>query len=290
LNCNIRLRQLAQNTNNVILLDVYNLIIDPTSATGAAQAGMLENTAFPVHFSQKGGRTIGAALTTILQRVLNNGFTFATCSGLDAYDASNNPTPNNVFTNGNLLTATGGTILGGSGAITNSGIAAGVTVATFGSVTLATASVVADSTGFGNAQQLVGTPGAANDLMRVLTDASKATSATLVTAGDWYVAGCYLVTSGLAGQNILLGCELRVLMTANGSTTTNIRDKYTTQSSATYVSQTDYADYFETPPFQIPSGVTALSIDLQLKFAAAGTPVTMQVSRIYISKTTRSLT
>lgn len=266
---------LARSLKNVYLIDEHALGVDPTSATGSALSGYLvaDNT----HFTPKFAKIIGGKLQTILDSI---NVTISPCpaSALDAYHATNNPLSTQPFPTPTLITTTGGT--NGSTTPITGTVAANLTVYAsggFGSASVA-ASVVTGpwGNGLGNAQQLVGAPTANNDLLRITTRASESVVAGLVTAGQRRKGVCHVRVTGLTGQNVLQSLLMYVVFTnSEGTFSTRIVDQ-NWSGTAAQITQSDIDMDLESGDFIVPAGVTSLYIDIQLKFAAAGTAVTMQ--------------
>lgn len=281
------IREQANSFNNVFLFDEWRILADPSSATGATVDGYLDSGG--IHFVDRGSQLLATSLTTLYDKIYgqNNMGTVFNVSALDGYDASNNPTPDNLWDNVNLLTQTGGNVLGGGVAGT---IAADMTVGTTGGIVggAATAAFAA-VTGLGFCQRLTATPTAASDTMQIYTNAGQVALAGRMTAGEWYVMGCHLRITGLTGQSITGSIESRVKI--NDGTNTAIALACLSPSgfatASKYQTQADISLWVESPPFPYPAGISISTIALenQITFLAAGTAVVMEVSSPYLTKT-----
>jgi hypothetical protein len=69
-----------------------------------------------------------------------------------------------------------------------------------------------------------------------------------------------------------------VFTTSEGTFNSRITD-HNWSGLASRIWQTDFEMDMETPEFVVPAGVTSIYSDFQLKFAAAGTAVTLQASQ-----------
>ncbi|CAB4188109.1 SGNH hydrolase-type esterase domain containing protein [uncultured Caudovirales phage] len=279
------LQEYAGTQSNVYFLDSYGAIADPASLVGLARSGYMDSSS---HYTQRGARAVGVLLQTIYTKIFGGMSSNATVSGLDGFNATNNPLADNIFANPNFLTATGGNV--GSGTITGA-IAAGVTLRLTGNGTFILSglcSVPAASGGIGNCQQFKATPAANGDVMRLTTEQVASSVGLRMTAGEWRTAGWRVKTSGISAGNPVLSClEFRLVIVSTGGTTTIVRDLSfgTRPTSSTEAEQVDYDQILQTPPFQVPVGVTSCYLNLELQFLAAGTEITLEVSQPTLTKT-----
>lgn len=267
---NKRILRLPKEIPGVRVVDAFGALVDPSSATAAALTGVLSDG---IHLSSKGGRLVGALLQTEIDAVVQSADPLPK-SGIDGYHATNNPSSSNLVANPILLTTTGGIVVAPVTGTAASGFQLQVT----GSIATAVASVVADSAGYGNAQRIVVTPAAANDAMRIIVS----NVVSRATAGRKYKAMCKVKTSGLTGQSVLSYLTMYAYIVTPAETTLSVQEHQWAGGSANTVQQADYDTTFETQPFVLPSGATSLYFEVQLKFIAAGSPVTIDVSRLSI--------
>jgi len=274
--------ELVRSMPGVYLIDEHQIGADPASATGSKRTGyeVSDNT----HFTPLYAKLIGAKLQAILDTI-NPSVSPCPTSALDAYDATNNATSTQPFPTPTLITTSGGT--NGSGAtITATAIAANLTCYASGgfgagSVT-ATVGTGAWGNGVGNYQQLVASPTADNDLLRITTRAAESTVAGLVTAGQRRKGVAHVRVTGLTGQAVLQSLLMYVVFTtAEGTFSTRVVDHNWggASNTAAQITQADIDMDLESGDFIVPAGVTSLYIDLQLKFDAAGTAVTFQAGQ-----------
>lgn len=267
-------RDLPLRYKNVDVRDDFARVVSPSSAIAAARSGWLPDN---IHTGPLAGRVAGQDTESVLSRISAPRNTACPVSDLDGYDATNNPNADNPFDNPLLLVASGGVNGGTIGTVT--AIAQGLTCYATG-FTSVTANVVSAPDGIGNAQSLVGTPAASGNLLRVTTRQQEAAVAGRVAAGDWYKGVAKVRATGLTGQAVFLRCPLIVVMTTSEGTFTRVYDYNSPATTAAQQNQDDFTIELETPPFQVPAGVTALYIDIQFTAAAAGTPVTFLAWRI----------
>lgn len=260
------------------LVDEHAIVVDPTNALGNAQSGYLQ--ADNTIFTSKASRAIAAALQPIVTNIFGSKFS-GPASAMDGYNVTNNPSAKNVFDNPTLQTATGGTA--GSTAVT--GIIAGSMRCDAGggfAVGAAVASVVAASSGFGNAQRLVASPTAAADTLQITTRASEAAVAGRMTAGSKYKAVGRVRVAGITGQAVVRNIIHSVVFTNAEGTFSRIIDHNWASTAVGDYTQTDFAQTFETPEFTCPTGCTSVYLASKITFGAAGTAVTFELSEVGI--------
>jgi hypothetical protein len=272
-----RIRNLQKTLKNSALVDEHAMGVDPASSTGSARAGYLatDNT----HFTPVFAKLIGARVQSILDSRYGRAPSPCPASAMDAYNVTTNPSSTQPFPNPTLATATGGT----AGTGTTGTAASGITTFATGAGT-PVASVVAAANGIGNAQRLVGTPAAYNDLMRCTTRASETIVAGLLIPGKRYKAVGRLRVTGLTGQAVLQSFAVFVVFTTTegtfGSRAGDFNWSAASGVAAAQQNQVDSETEFETPDFPWPAGVTSAYIDPQVKFAAAAaSPVTVEFSQ-----------
>lgn len=273
-------RSLARQLN-CYLIDEHQIGVDPTSATGSKRSGyqVADNT----HFTPLYAKLIGAKLQAILDTI-NASVSPCPTSALDAYDATNNPSSTQPFPTPTLITTSGGT--NGSTTPITGTVAANLTVYAsggFGAGSV-TASVVTGAwgNGVGNAQQLVGSPTASGDLLRITTRAAESTVAGRLTAGERRKGVAHVRVTGLTGQGVLQSLLMYVVFTtAEGTFSSRIVDQ-NWSGTAAQITQADVDMDLETGEFVVPAGVTSMYLDIQLKFIASGTAVTMQAGQFAI--------
>ena len=264
------LRTIPAQVQGVEICDDWRILIDPVSATGNALSGTLRPD--NLHFTAKAGQLIATTASIGLQAAYDRivqSTPQAPSSLIESYNASNNPSGDDAWGNGMLQTATGGSLgTGITGAVAQS-----LQTSIVGLGGSAVASVVAAT--YGNAQRLVGTPAALNDQMQIKTTDLSAR----VTAGEWRKAVFHMKTSGIPANANLKSICLIVQMTYGGVTVSQVRARYSAQSSASLFPQVDLDDDIESEPFLIPTGLTALTVIAQMNFGAAGSAVTWDVSQ-----------
>lgn len=267
---NKQILMIPKEIGGVRVVDAFGLLVDPTSATGAALTGVLSDGK---HLSSKGGRLVGEAMQSEIDLMIQSTDPLPK-SGIDGYHATNNPNSSNLVANPLMLTTTGGTVV----APVTGAAASGWQLQAVGGIVSAVASVVSDASGYGNAQRVVATPSASGDAVRFIT--SNVVSRAI--PGRKYKAMCRVKTSGLTGQSVLSYMTMYVYVGIPQETTLPIQEHQWAGGSANTVKQADYDCTFETQPFAVPAGASSLYFEVQVKFIAAGNPVTIDVSRLSI--------
>jgi lysophospholipase L1-like esterase len=266
------LRTIPASVRGVILCDDYAALVDPASPLGAARAGHLN--ADNLHLSAMGARVLSVPLQTCYDAIYKPLSPLPT-SAIEAYDATNNPASKNTFSNGLLRTTSGGTAFTGI----SGPVAADLSVGRFGAMT-GVASVVSAARGFGNAQRVVGTPTADGDgfYVKTLNASSRA------VAGERYIFGAHVKTSGVADNAQVKNISLSALMTIDGTSYTQVRTLYAAGAAAAY-QQADIDMPLVSDPFVVPAGCTDLRCQVQIDFSgSAASAVTMDVSQVTVER------
>lgn len=209
--------------------------------------------------------------------VTTNTFTFASAGTDGAITGSPTVSRNaNIFPIPLLLTSSGGTVTGGTATGT---AAAGIKITTTGTVTAATASVISNANGFGNSQQLVIQPGAANCTGVIQIELTN-TLLPYMKAGRTYYFEAEVVLSGISASN-LTELKHRVFMTTDGNT---YEAKALTAIDNVAAGFPDGTYDIQTPQFVLQAGTTtAVQWDVTAKFSASSvSSLTYSVGRIKV--------
>lgn len=182
----------------------------------------------------------------------------------------------NIFSTPLLTTASGGTVSGGTATGT---AAANIKVSTTGTVTSATASVISNPSGYGNNQQLVITPGAANCTGVIQIELTN-TLLPLMAAGRTYYFEAEVTLSGIAASN-LTELKHRMFMTTDGNTY-EVKALSATDNVAAGFADGTYD--IQTPAFVLQAGsTTTIDWDVTAKFSASSaSALTFSVGRIKV--------
>jgi lysophospholipase L1-like esterase len=271
------IRQYARSTPGVVFVDAFSVMVDTAQTDGRAAAGMLQ--ADNIHPAPKGARLVGRERGRILASVVPLAQTLTTTAV--NYRANDTGHPNIWL--GTPWTNSGGTLSGGA-----SGTVAGGLQVVLGNVsTTATAvcSVISSPDGFGYMQQVVFTPGGASDTLTI-QQASAATAAAFVTAGEVYAQHMRVITTGTAAANVAY-VRVRNQVIAGGNTM-QIGTPSNSSVSAVAGQHPDLDDVFDSPvPMVIPPGsITSLTSEVIVGVSAAGTALTIQVGRHTIERVT----
>ena len=216
-------------------------------------------------------------IITTLDSVTTNTFTFTNAGANGAVSGSPTISRNaNIFSVPLLLTTSGGTVTGGTATGT---AAAGIKVTTSGTVTTATASVVSNPNGFGNNQQVVVQPGAANCTSVIQIELTN-TLLPYMTAGRTYYFECEVTLSGISASN-LTELKHRLFMTTDSNT---YEVKSLTAIDSVAAGFPDGTYDVQTPKFVLQAGsTTAVQWDVTAKFSASSvSSLTYSVGRIKI--------
>lgn len=272
---NRQVRNLCAMDGYFVLLDIWKVIADPASATMSAKANHLRADD-KLHTTPLGGRAIGEMVAAVWNGMsLPNNNSVATTvacrsgTNLDALYINSNPL---------LLGGTTGTTIGAvqGGAVVRDGWRAGFTAGTMTN----TLSVVADSEGYGYAQQMAITGASSGALAVIAIDADEAVQ--YHSAGDYVRAFIKAQWSGAVNVDAIY-----VAVSTWVQSTPYIVNGHGPTIATASPADFDQRDmtvpcYLASPAVLIPGNVqvnTALSANLYVRFGAAGGAITIKGSR-----------
>lgn len=260
---NAALREWARYVPNLVFVDTYSVMVNPTDAAGNLASGMSGDA---LHPSAKGARAMGYAIAQALSKYITSP-TILPSSVSESWATSANE--GQLYTNP-LFTGTTGTLLGtATGA---SGVATGWSAGvSSGTVSSCVCSLVARPDGFGFNQKIVASGGGSGGQIQIRqgTLAARTTMGkTLALAGALKISGCTDVASiGFQFSATIGGVTKQIHAFDPGSTTWD---------------QTDLGEIIaRTPNFTLDgTAITSLNTFIQVTFGTSGTgAATLELGR-----------
>jgi lysophospholipase L1-like esterase len=270
----------AQTLSGVYFADVFTLSVNPTAGTGGQpRTGMLAPDGF--HESPLGAYTKATAIINAIGALLFTTNRLTTCNS-DNY--ATNSANDNIWEFA-PWTNTGGTInvVTGSGNTTGSvaipaGLQADSTLSGAGGTAVWTTTTGTDGVGF--AVQVVVTPSAANDFVRIRAVTPIASSRFV--AGNKVRFSFRIKLTNVAGSNLK---GINALLFFAGTVANSSSLVSADGAGATDCGYVDGTYTFVSSDIVIPSdGISSMDARIQLLFAAAGTALTAQIERISVRK------
>ena len=261
--------QIAAKYKQCLVVDMYSVMIDPASGTGALKANFSVDG---LHPSAYAARTIGAELETCISSMVF-GSDLRVASQANAV-ANYGATATQILPNPLLVTATGGTISGTG--------ATGVPPSDYtcrtvsGSPTVTSVwSVVPRADGYGNDIQVVASAAQASSGVEFLTASHHAD----VSVGDVLTGEFSMSVSGASGA--VKGITLYVdIADANGTVS-----YAAIQQSDTAFDSADISDFiFRTIPITVAAGCTNLRLRGKVTFVGPASAGTFKFGRLAIRR------
>lgn len=268
---NRQVRELCASDPVYVLVDFWDAMVDPTSATMFTKANYLRSDDF-LHPTPKGARAMGLKFSQAVANMELPKSNLVPNSALvrsiqsDALFINSNP----LFTGGDT-----GSLIGSATGTVKAGWRAGINT---GTMTCA-ASVVADAEGIGNAQRITVSGAALNSIAQI---GINITEAIPYQVANDYIRGLASIRWSGAANVKAIYAELAFVTDAN----------YTVQGQINTVATIAVADYdqadmavpyiISTPASLLNGGVaanTVLSIAIKVLFGAASGAITLDVSR-----------